>query len=100
MTKRAAVTALMNKLRRNRPTPSGRPSIPPSALTTQDFLAQSTRVAQSLHDCGALTAGQLVTIEGHRLMTVTIHDNTVTLTPYIHAPTAPDDAPSPGQTTP
>ncbi|WKK72320.1 hypothetical protein Q0F99_04845 [Rathayibacter oskolensis] len=60
----------------------------PTAVVTQDAIEQSTRVAQSLLDGGGLKAGQTVTIEGHRPMTVTVENEKVVLVPLEEPPAA------------
>lgn len=52
---------------------------PVSALITQDSAQQSTLIAQSLFDSGALAEGQTVTVEGHRVMRVTVERGRVVL---------------------
>lgn len=73
----------MTRLQHSQDVPPATADGPQPALITQDSVEQSTLVAQSLLESGGLKAGQTITIEGHRSMTVTVEADRVVLVPVV-----------------
>lgn len=79
----------MTRLQHSQDVPPAPAEGPKPGLITQDSVEQSTLVAQTLLESGGLKAGQTITVEGHRPMTVTVENERVVL-----VPAAEDDDPA------